>query len=360
MNLSLTTLAAYFHTLDPIVVQLGPLAIRWYGLSYVAGFVMAYFTLRWLARRGAILIPEHRISDALLILILGVLIGGRVGYAAFGYDPSLLWTFRSSFPFWDLLAIQRGGMSSHGGIVGVILASVYISRGFRNPDGTIEGRCSWRHVVDMIALCAPLGFFFGRIANFINGELLGKIITMPGEAGAPWYAVKFPQELLGWETPTLHDKHTPDLTVLQQEQLFRLVSEQAKPDERWGPALEHVVSKAGQYQAQLEPLVSARHPSQLYAALLEGLAVGLVVWFIARLPRKAGVVGAWWLVAYGIARIIGEIWRLPDAQFEIGRPLGLSRGQWLSVAMVVAGGAVLVWLRRKSEQTVGGWLRTRT
>lgn len=346
--------AAHYHSVSPIALDLGFFAVRWYGLSYVLGFICAYYILRSLARRRLIAIPAHRVADVMVYVIFGVLVGGRVGYAVLGYDPSLLWTFSDSFPWWNLLAINKGGMASHGGIIGVVIASYFVSRGFKNADGEIEGRVSWMHITDMLALCVPVGFFFGRIANFINGELLGKIIAPPGQPG-PWYSVRFPQELLGWSSTQSHGKNTPDLTDEQHGRFVEMVAGTMRPSDTWYSALERLVAKAGLHREQLEPFLAARHPSQLYAALLEGVLTGLVVWMVAAKARKPGVVGGCWLMAYGVARVIAEIWRLPDAQFAEGRPLGLSRGQWFSAAMVAAGLAAVVICSRRAAPTFLGW-----
>lgn len=350
--------AAQYHSLSPIALDLGFFAIRWYGLSYVMGFICAYLILRGMAKRRIIPIPPHRVADLMVYIIFGVLIGGRLGYALLGYDPSLLWTFSDSFPFWNLLAIHKGGMASHGGMIGVIFAAWIVSRGFKNPDGTIEGRTDWRNVVDMLALCVPIGFFFGRIANYINGELLGKVIAAPGQPG-PWYSVRFPQELLGWSSAQSHSKHTPDLTDAQHEKLVELVTKTMHPSDTWSGALDRLIAKAGIHREQLEPLLAARHPSQLYAALLEGVAVAVIVWVVAAKQRKPGVVGAWWLLSYGIARIIDEIWRLPDAQFANERPWGLSRGQWFSAAMVAAGVTAVIICSRRAAPLTLGWATPR-
>lgn len=346
------TLAAWLHTLDPFLVRFSEnFGIRWYGLSYLAGFVVAYFLLRWLSRRGACLIPEHRAADAMLWLIGGVLVGGRLGYVLV-YQPSLIWTSIDGFPFWGVLALNEGGMASHGGIVGVILAGWRVSRGFKSLDpptpNLVEGRCPWQHVCDVLALLCPVGMFFGRIANFINGELLGRIVAQPGTPGPSW-SVQFPQELL--------TRHKPVLTAEQDAALQSLMTSVAQPGDSAGRALERLVANASQYADQLRPLLSARHPSQLYQAVAEGVVVGLIVWAAAAKPRKPGVVGSIWLIAYGALRIVTEFWRLPDDKFEVGRPGGLSRGQWLSVGMVVFGTGTLVWCWKRSAPKVGGWMK---
>lgn len=338
-------LGSWFHTLDAVALQLGPVAIRWYGLSYLAGFVAGYFLMVRLAKAGLTALPAHRVADALLLLVLGVLVGGRLGYALV-YDRALLTSFSPSFPFWELLAINKGGMASHGGILGVAIAAWLISRGFKREDGTREGQSSFLATTDVMALCGAIGIFFGRMANFVNGELLGAIVSPPGQPG-PWWAVKYPQELLSG--------HAPKLSPAQQQALDVLVNSASKPGENYDQALTHVVTHASTYKAQLEPLISARHASQLYQAAGEGLFVCALVWIIARRPRVAGVISAWWLIAYGIMRVVTEFYRLPDTQFAVQRPYGLSRGQWLSVAMIALGAVVLAYAIKRGGVKHLGW-----
>lgn len=332
----MTTLGAWFHDLDPFIWRIGPdWGIRWYGVSYLAGFVVAYLILRWLSSRGRAAVPLAHVADAMMWLVAGTIIGGRLLYILV-YDRSLLTDFSSSFPFWGGLAINKGGMASHGGIIGVILAALRISRGWKQPDGTIAGRCSVWHVFDLVALMCPAGLLFGRVANFINGELLGRIHSPPGVPG-PWWTVQFPSELL---------EHSPPLSPDQQAALRALVGRVA-PDaaaategsRAFRLGLARVVEHAGTLRDQLQPLLSSRHPSQLYQAAAEGLVLGAVLWLIWWLrPRRDGLIGAAFLVTYGVLRILTEFWRLPDAQFVTdGRIYGLSRGQWFSVVMVVAG-----------------------
>jgi len=355
----------WLHDIDPFAIRITPQLIRWYGLSYMAGFVLGFLVLRALAKRGLIAIPAERVFDAIVALVVGVIVGGRLGYCLF-YRPSYLWSFDGSFPFWRALAIHDGGMASHGGMIGVVIACWLISRGFRADDGQRVGRCPTLHVTDAVCLAAPFGLFFGRIANFINGELLGRIVVHPAsDERAPWWSVRYPQELL-----TEHGvgvERTPE----QQFRLARLIDQyRTLPAESDRATIQRMIDavQAGsaELQAQLAPLISARHPSQLYQAAAEGIAVGLVVWFIARRPRWPGVVSAWFLISYGVLRVLTEFYRLPDAHFDEGagffdltspRPLGLSRGQWLSVAMVLAGGGILVWRRLKPAETRSfGWL----
>lgn len=187
--------AAYFHDLSPFALRFSEtIGIRWYGLSYIAGFACAYLLLRWLGKRKLILLPPARVGDAMMTLIVCILLGGRLGYCLV-YDRSLFTHFESGFPFWGVFQIQRGGMASHGGMVGALIAALRIARGFRDPaTGRIEGRASIWHTMDTLALVTPPGLLFGRLANFVNGELLGNIVAPPGAGqAAPWWSVQFPQ-----------------------------------------------------------------------------------------------------------------------------------------------------------------------
>jgi phosphatidylglycerol:prolipoprotein diacylglycerol transferase len=220
-------------------------------------------------------------------------------------------------------------------------------------------------VLDALAITAPFGLLLGRFANFINGELLGKIVSPPGTPGPAW-SVQFPQELLGWKDlassgvlprgsgdvlirETL--SHTPALTVEQQLALNTLVVSAMQtlgPTASWTDALRWILARPGAYRDQLIPLLSSRHPSQLYQAAAEGLVLGVVAWVCWLLYRgRAGVTASVWLVVYGVLRIVTEFWRLPDAQFgDAGRIIGLSRGQWFSVGMVVLGLVFLAYCLR--------------
>lgn len=355
------TLAAWLHTLDPFLVRFGPeLGVRWYGLSYVVAFIIGWLLWRGLARRGLVTTPPERVPDAMIAVILGTMLGGRIGYIAV-YDPALLTEFTGVFPFWGALAINKGGMASHGGLVGLCVAAWWVSRGWpaTGPGGAIErvGRASVLQVMDILALIAPPGLFLGRCANFINGELLGAIVSPPG-APAPAWAVRFPQELRGWVEPGLRDalSHTPDLNAAQQATLARMVEQVRLPGESFSRGVERVVEQPGRFAEGLTQIVSARHPSQLYQAVAEGLVLGVVLWVIAARPRRAGVIAAWFFIVYGVLRVLTEVWRLPDPQFGATmRIAGLSRGQLLSVAMVAVGVALLVFALRRSRALSGGW-----
>jgi len=343
-----TDLGGWLHDLSPVFFEIGGFAVRWYGLSYLAGFAAAYLLLRFLSKRGATLIPADRVFDAVLTLVVGVVVGGRLGYVLL-YDPALLGLV-DGFPFWGVLAVNNGGMSSHGGMAGVAIAAWKLSRGFKDESGGVVGRCPALHAMDMCCLMAPAGLFFGRIANFINGELLGKIVATPGQP-APWWAVRYPQEII-----TESDRLVQ--TEAQWDEIARVSSRYALPDETWYAGYDRLLSavQRGDQAAQsaIEPLISARYPTQLMQASLDGLLVGAVVWLIAMKKRTPGVIGSWFLIVYGLGRVPMDFVRLSDA--GVAQFGGVTRGQAYSALMVVIGVVVLIWIKRRGgERLSGGW-----
>jgi len=356
------TLAAWLHTFTPTAFEIPwlGLPIRWYGMSYIAAFMIGALILTTLAKRRLVLIPPDRVWDAMFAVILGTVLGGRLGYVLV-YDPALLTQFTPSPPWWGLLAINRGGMASHGGLIGLVTAAWWVSRGWKVEGGdgqtVVIGKSSTLHVMDALAVMAPPGLLLGRCANFINGELLGAIVAAPGKPG-PWWSVQFPQELRGWMGPGQRDElsHTPALTPEVEARLWTLVDSVRLPGETWAAGIERVTARAGKHGAELSQILSSRHPSQLYQAVAEGLLVGAVCWLAWAKPRKPGVVAAWFFISYGVLRVVTELWRLPDAQFgAAGRIMGLSRGQWLSAAMVAVGVGILLYAVRSGREKLGGW-----
>ncbi|MEM1424444.1 MAG: prolipoprotein diacylglyceryl transferase, partial [Planctomycetota bacterium] len=338
----LTTLAqgAWLHDLDPVLLPItGSVAVRWYGLAYVGGFVIAWLLVKWLAKRGHAQIRAEFVGDFILAAVVGVLVGGRLGYALL-YGPHLFVEFSSSVPFWALIDITNGGMASHGGMVGLFAASAWVAR--REKTTTL-------HVLDTLALVGGPGIFLGRVANFVNGELLGKVVALPGERG-PWWSVRFPQELL--DRPTVAQRVWVEsvVPVGDDAQAYAAACRSI---------IQEVQAGAVEVRRAVEPVLHARHPSQLYQAFAEGLLIFAVLWTIARSPRKPGVLSAWFFIVYGVGRIATEFIRLPDA--GLGRVLGLSRGQWLSALMVLIGAGVLVYVTRVSlAERVGGWAQKKS
>lgn len=253
-----------FPDIDPVLLQIGPIAIRWYALAYVAGFILGWRYAVRLVRQtglwGAAGPPatEAQVDDLMLWVTLGVIIGGRLGHVFF-YTPEIIWTDPV-----EILKTWHGGMSFHGGALGVAIAIVGFSA---------VNKINMLRLADLVAPAVPFGLFFGRIANFINGELWGRPTTLP-----------------------------------------------------WGV----VFPGAG-------PL--ARHPSQLYEAMLEGVVLFLVLLWATHkagwLQRRGAVTGLF-LIGYGAFRIFVETLREPDSYMPLF-PFGLTMGMILSAPMVVVG-----------------------
>ena len=315
------------HTLSPFLIRFPegfPLpGIRWYGLAYAFGFVAGWLLVRRVARAGRTPLTLQGAADFAVATAIGVMAGGRLGYAAF-YDPSMFWTFTESVPFWELLAIQRGGMSSHGGMIGVLVCVALYGRRHGMP---------LLHTWDLTAFGAPLGILFGRLANYVNGELYGRPV---GDPSFP-LAVRFPQELSGAEVL--------DNGLRLDEHLAAYPGPAPLVDAV--RAADPLVMEAVMEHTQL------RHPVQLYAALGEGLLVFLIVaWVFAR-PVRPGVAAAAFGVSYTVFRVLDEFFREPDEGVALWN--GLSRGQLLSLgvgALALALGAFALW-RRKPK--LGGW-----
>jgi phosphatidylglycerol:prolipoprotein diacylglycerol transferase len=232
-------------------------------------------------------------------------------------------------------------------MIGIIAGCWLYGRRYKRP---------FLHLVDITALSGSLGVFFGRVANFINAELPGR----PVESAISW-AVKFPHDILSW--PASAPERLTQLTPAAQQ-----VGVPADIWQRWiatlgsdsasyqsiNLVLQKIFSAAQAGNAQiieiLTPLLIARHPSQLYAAALEGILVFLILLFVARRPRPQGFLTAIFFLAYPLARIFDEQFRMPDIQIGF-QALGLTRGQWLSIAMFIPGVLFLLWSKRQTDKT---------
>ncbi len=281
-----------FPDFNPVIVQLGPFALRWYALAYVAGILLGW-------RYGVSLVRNPKlwgrrtptatvaqIDDLVLWITVGIIAGGRLGYVIFYMLPSPQERpFLFSHP-WEALELWHGGMSFHGGVIGVALALIGFAR---------INRIDLLLLADLVAPCQPIGQFFGRIANFINGELWGRVTH------GPW----------GMIFCSPHIRMAND----------------------------------GDCPAGLEP----RFPSQLFEAALEGVLIFLVLrWATHRvhwLQRRGAVTGLF-LVLYGAIRILLEQVRNPDLTMPVF-PFGLTMGMILSAPMVLVG-ALLLWQGLKS------------
>lgn len=291
------------HHLSPFVFEIGDgFGLRWYGVAYVLAFMAAYTLGVWQSRRGFSDIPAPAVGDFITgTALFGVILGGRLGYlvfydwAAFSANPLVF------FKFWE------GGMASHGGILGIVIFTWIYARRHRIP---------WLNVGDSLVVAAPVGLFLGRCANFINGELYGRASTVA-------WARYFPSEL--HELPPKKVEEVIDSTVA------------ANPLWNSVPA---VIENAGdpRVAAILAAHLVPRHPSQIYEALLEGGVLFAILWILrtrCRLPD--GVLTGVFFIGYAVLRIGGEAFREPDA----GLTWGLTRGQFLSLFMILGGAAFL-------------------
>lgn len=249
-----------YPQIDPVALQLGPLAIHWYGLMYLFGFVAAWMLARYRANTAGW--EKSQVEDLLFYGAIGVILGGRIGYAVFYDLPNVIENPLNLFKVW------QGGMSFHGGLIGVLVAFSLF--------GKKTGK-SFFEISDFAAPLVPLGLFFGRIGNFINGELWGRVSDVP-------WAMVFPTG---------------------------------------GPL--------------------ARHPSQLYQALLEGLLLFIILWWFSARQRPRAAVSGLFLLGYGIFRFVAEFFRVPDPQYGYLAFNWFTMGQLLCVPMIVAGAVMILW-----------------
>ena len=270
-------MAIPFPAIDPVAISIGPLSVRWYGLAYLAGLVLGWRYMRYLLSRpglwnGAPPMKPDQVDDFLLWATLGTVLGGRLGYV-FLYEPG---TFLAD-PM-RILMVWQGGMSFHGGLIGVITAIVVFARLNGVPILSLG---------DLAAAAVPFGLFFGRLANFINGEVYGDLTSVP-------WGVLFPQEVLN-------------------------------PGDAYGP----------------------RHPSQLYEALLEGIVLFLVLRYLTHRHfafNRPGTIAGTFLCGYALSRIFAECFRQWDHSLFFTTDY-FSNGMVYSLPMLAAG-AWLIWRSR--------------
>lgn len=241
--------------------EIGSFQLRWYSLAYLAGIVLGYWHLTRMIKAPGAPMGQRHADDLFFYCTLGIILGGRLGYATF-YAPEL-WSNPG-----EMLKLWNGGMSFHGGLIGTVLAIAWVAW---------RGQLSFVRTCDYLAVCVPFGLLFGRLANFVNGELWGR------KAGpdVPW-AMTFPT---GGDV--------------------------------------------------------ARHPSQLYEAGLEGLVLGAVLLFVfwkTRARWRPGLLVGLFTLGYGVSRFVIEYYREPDQQLQdFAYRTGLSMGQWLCVPMILVG-----------------------
>ena len=260
-----------YPQIDPVALSLGPISIYWYGLTYVGGLMFAWWLGRQRSRVTSSPISEAQVDDLIFYAALGIIAGGRIGYALFYGSASLLDDPMRLFRLWE------GGMSFHGGFLGVVIAVWFLCR---------HKNLEFSALVDFIAPLAPIGLALGRLGNFINQELWGR------PADVPW-AMVFPYD----------------------------------------------------------PSGLARHPSQLYQFAMEGLLLFFILYWYTRTPRPRWSSAGLFLLGYGVFRSIAEFFREPDAHIGFDALGWLTRGQLLSLPMIVAGLAIIIWAYRRDART---------
>lgn len=280
----------YLHQIDPIALSLGPLKIHWYGLMYLLAFASAWWLGRQRIRAGRLPgVDMNGLSDLAFYGMLGVVLGGRIGYILFYSFGAFLDNPLMIFKVWE------GGMSFHGGLLGVMAAALWWTR---------KQKIHFFDTMDFVAPLVPAGLGFGRIGNFIGAELWGKYT----QAG---WGVIFPSS---------------DPNVLK------------------------LGLNAAQLQAQYAAGALdkfARHPSQLYQAFLEGLVMFCVLWWFSRKPRPRYAVSGMFALLYGVFRFLVEFVRVPDEGIGYLAFGWLTMGQLLSLPLIALG-LFLFWLSRRS------------
>jgi phosphatidylglycerol---prolipoprotein diacylglyceryl transferase len=296
-------LAYYVHDLNPLIFRLwddvGP---RWYGLAYVLAFVCSYALFRFLAKRGYADLPVAEVGDFITgAALFGVIVGGRLGYVFF-YKPEMLRAPMSILRVWE------GGMSSHGGMLGLLAFTFYYA--WRHE-------ISWTNLGDNLVVTAPIGLFFGRCANFINGELYGRATNVA-------WAMQFPKELtenIGEAERAITACRQVDPTLTSSDAIVAAV--------RHEPPVKEI----------LRGILTPRHPSQIYEAFFEGIALFSILWIVrTRMRQPNGVLTGLFFICYAIFRIVVENFREPDASLI----WGFTRGQFFSFFLIAIGLAFVV------------------
>ena len=280
-----------YPAIDPVAVSFGPVRLHWYGVMYIAAFLAAWLLGRCRAARPGSGWTADQVDDLATWAMLGVVLGARLGYILF-YD---LDTYLAD-PL-EVFRVWNGGMSFHGGLIGVIVVMIIFAR---------RTKRSFFQVSDFIAPLIPFGLGAGRLGNFINGELWGRV-----DPNFP-FAMLFP------------GSRTEDILLLQTN-----------------PQWQSIFDTYG---------VLPRHPSQLYELLLEGVVLFIILNLYIRKPRPMGAVSGLFLIGYGAFRIIVEFFRQPDAQFTGAWVQYISMGQILSIPMIVAGAIMMIWAYRRRPQ----------
>ncbi|MDP0490247.1 MAG: prolipoprotein diacylglyceryl transferase [Verrucomicrobiota bacterium JB023] len=328
--------AQYVHDLDPVIFSAGPLAVRWYGLAYLAGFLTGWWLLKKMAERSLYPIAPDKISDFIALCALGgVFLGGRLGYVLFYMLPSHEGRAQIAADPLTIIKVWEGGMASHGGILGICVCAYFYAR---------KNQISWAALGDGLVCVAPLGVFFGRLANFINGELYGHVAK-----GVAW-AVKFPGSLFNPACDEFKSQNEAMVSAIQaaegttRENLIAAYETGANGE----PLLNAAVRESDAVKDAIEPYLLPRHPSQIYEGLLEGLLLfGVLTFLRFRYPRLPhGLLTGLFFLLYAAGRIFVEQYRVPDSAM-VGP---LTKGQFYSLFFILIGAAFVFHAWRQQQR----------
>lgn len=327
-----------FPAWDPVLVDLPdwlPFDLRWYGVSYIVGFVVAQWILVRLARRGFLPVEPEAAPDIIFYCVIGVMLGGRLGYAAF-YQQELLHPV-------EFFKVWKGGLAFHGGLAGVSFACWLFVR---------KHKIGWGRVADACSLAVTPGIFAVRFANFVNGELYGRTTSAD-----TFGAMQFPTDPVAKAALRIPDVGMRETELCIQVAFDRLEFAEIRDrlpetDLRGDPIDWDAIQRHLDWDVARQ-VVPYRHPSQLYEGIGEGLVLGLVlllIWLLTKnRPWRPGYYAAVFLVGYAAVRFGLENIRQPDPQFGGDGTvfLGMTMGQTLSTLMVVGAVLILIWPRKR-------------
>lgn len=314
----MNTLATYIHNLDPVLLEIPgtPLALRWYGLAYVAGFVLGYLVLLQLSKRKLYCVEPEKLGDFITIVcIFGVLMGGRLGEFFFYWLPKEGWSGLCADPLW-VLRVWEGGMASHGGILAVLCVAIWYA---------VKNKHSICAISDGLAIVCTIGLFCGRVANFINGELFGRVTTADNPI-----AMKFPMELA--TLPAEQQRAALQAIVETTGAPFSFL---AQPNEGFYDTVLRLMRESEPVREAVGQFLTPRYPSQLFEAVGEGLII-FVILITLRLKWKSapdGIFASLFCLLYAAARIASECFKEPDADVWHG----ITQGQYLSFGVILLG-----------------------
>lgn len=331
-------LLSYVHDLNPVILPITEnLKVRWYGLAYLAGFILGWWVLKKLAEKKLFPLAPEKVSDFIAFgAFFGVFIGGRLGYVLFYMLPDPLGRQQIAEDPLTIIKVMDGGMSSHGGMLGLVIFAWFYSRRYQ---------LSWPALGDGLVVVAPIGLFFGRVANFINGELFGT------RADSLAWSVKFPGAVFSRaceESANYDAVMRVAIESSEGEMQAKLIT---AFDTGFGgeQALTAAVRASDLVKSAIEPFLYQRHPSQLYEAIVEGLLIFIILMGLrlrfAKLPN--GFLTGLFFILYGAGRIFVEKFRVPDSElvWDI-----FTKGQFYSIFLLFAGAGFIIFSLKTNQK----------